>query len=120
MHIVNMRGSGLAANAVAAWAVADGPGVLLTGWLRGRWLPGVAEGLPPGLNGRVGLFERAHGLPVVALRDGDEQAVDHGQCRDPAGHGARPERGLARRGRQHVVGYRSDPRAGEVRDGHRD
>ena len=63
---------------------------------------GAAHAL--GLGGGEGAFQRLTCAGQVLLCQRDEQAVDHGQLRDPAGHGAGPEGGLAGRGQQHVVG----------------
>ncbi len=66
-------------------------------------------------HGFVGGFQRRLRLVQVALRNADEQAVDHGQLPDAAGHGAGAIGGLAHRGGQYPVGDLGDGRAGEVR-----
>jgi hypothetical protein len=75
---------------------------------------GAADAL--GLGGGEGPLERVHGVRQVALREGDEQAVHHGELGDPAGHGAGAEGGFARGGQQHEVRHLGDGGPGEVSD----
>ena len=53
-------------------------------------------------------LERAHRPVLRALRHAHEQAVDHRQLCDPAGHGTRAEGRLAGSGRQHQAGVGRD------------
>jgi DHA2 family methylenomycin A resistance protein-like MFS transporter len=73
---------------------------------------------PLGLGGGEGPLQRFPGGGQILLGQRDEQAVDHGQLRDPARHGAGPESGLARRGEQDEVGDLGDRGPREIR--HRD
>jgi hypothetical protein len=68
------------------------------------------------LGGGEGSLKRVHRTGQVALRQRDEQAVHHGELRDPAGHGTRAESRLTRGGQQHVVRRLGDRRPREVRD----
>ena len=77
-------------------------------------MPRAADALC--LGGGEGPLERVHRAGQVALRQRDEQAVNHGELRDPAGHGARAEGRLPRGGQQHVVRHLGDRRPREVRD----
>ena len=77
-------------------------------------MAGAADAL--GLGGGEGSLERVHGVRQVALREGDEQAVHHGELGDPAGHGAGAEGGFARGGQQHEVRHLGDGGPGEVSD----
>src|SRR5579859_2695011 len=81
-----------------------------------RLAAGAADAL--GLGGGEGPLQGHPGPGQILLGQRDEQAVDHGQLRDPAGHGAGPEGGLAGRGEQAEVGCLGDRGPREVR--HRD
>jgi hypothetical protein len=68
------------------------------------------------LGGGEGPLQRVHRAGQIALRQRDEQAVHHGELRDPAGHRARTEGRLPGRGQQHRVRHLGNRRPREVRD----